>query len=198
MYNLAQRNKFKIVKGSLEEIRRQSGSELAAVFFTQVEMIVVFDVSSSMSVALPRRGMRRIDAAEAELFALQERYPGKIALVDFNSSVQFRPNGTPRAPKGTTNLTGALKFVHIADRTGIKIVVISDGRPDNKTSALKIARKFDTRIDVIYIGEEGGSGQKFLEKLAKSTGGQYYKPKEVKLLGAPITALLESKEVIDR
>jgi hypothetical protein len=45
-----------------------------------------------------------------------------------------------------------------------KIVLVSDGEPDdNADETLKLAKTFQTAIDVIYIGREGGSGYQFLQ-----------------------------------
>ena len=43
--------------------------------------------------------------------------------------------------------------------------------PDDEAAALKIAKTYQNRIDTIYIGNSHGSGQQFLEKLAKASGG---------------------------
>jgi hypothetical protein len=57
------------------------------------------------------------------------------------------------------------------DVPGIRIILISDGDPNNKQSTLAAARKFTNRIDTIYVGPEGGRGNKFLAQLANESGG---------------------------
>jgi predicted subunit of tRNA(5-methylaminomethyl-2-thiouridylate) methyltransferase len=70
-----------------------------------------------------------------------------------------------------TNMQDALVFIKMADGCGIRLILISDGQPDDREGALRMARTFTSRIDVIYIGPPDGEGERFLAELANCTGG---------------------------
>lgn len=66
---------------------------------------------------------------------------------------------------GGTNMAGA--FCSIKDAGILHCVLITDGQPNDKKSALHDARGL--KIDIIYVGPE--PRPKFLDDLAASTGG---------------------------
>lgn len=152
------------VRGSLQAIAQQEGQSLAESFLS-ADAIILVDVSGSMS-GTP------YEQACQELAKLQRDLPGKIAIIAFSDTTEFAPSGVPRFISGGTDLAGALRFVHVADGCNIRFVVISDGYPNDPEGTLREARKFQSRIDTVYIGPEGGEGEAFLRKLAQASGGQ--------------------------
>jgi Mg-chelatase subunit ChlD len=71
-------------------------------------------------------------------------------------------------------MAGALKFAKIADVSGMRFVLISDGHPDDEQKALATARAYTNRIDTIFVGREDDSrARAFLLRLAQATGGQH-------------------------
>ncbi len=160
-----------IVAGSLQAIAERDGADLATVF-TDADVLVIIDVSASMSTTDARGGRSRYTVACEELTKLQAAHPGKVAVISFNSDAQFCPGGLPPRPSMFTDLAGALDFAHVADGCGLKVILISDGEPDDEQAAMRAARKWQDKIDTIYVGPEGDSGQAFLRQLAKATGGR--------------------------
>ena len=162
-----------IVRGSISDMAKKRSQSLAETFLN-VDAIAVVDISGSMGANDAPGGLSRWETANKHLTHLQGKYPGKIALVEFHSYVSFRPDGKLSSPDMTTALHDALEFVHIADDTGIKIIVISDGMPDNPGAALEMAQKFKSKIDAIYCGAEDDyeGGRSFLQKLTAATGGK--------------------------
>lgn len=161
-----------IVKGSLSDIATQTGGSLAEAF-TGADCVILVDTSGSMGCH-NQNGMTRYEQACDELRQLQESMPGKIAVVSFSSQneVMFNPGGEPWNFGGCTDLAGALRFAKIADVPGIRFIVISDGKPDSPSDALRVAGQFRSRIDVIYTGpEEFPTGRNFLQRLAAASGG---------------------------
>ena len=71
----------------------------------------------------------------------------------------------------TTDVGAALRMMLMADGAGIRLVLISDGEPDNEPEALSMAAKFKSKIDTIFVGREDGYGREFLRKLSAATGG---------------------------
>lgn len=160
-----------LVAGSIGAIAQRTGQSIAQTFLS-VDIIAVVDVSGSMVRHDARDNQSRYDVACQELAALQNKHPGRVAVVAFSSGVQFCPGGVPIYEGDGTNLAGALRFVKVADGT-VRFVVISDGEPDNAEDALAVARTFTSRIDTVYVGPEGGRGAEFLRQLAAASGGQH-------------------------
>jgi Mg-chelatase subunit ChlD len=161
-----------LVVGSLAQIARQTGASLAETFIG-CDAVILVDVSGSMHSQDAPGGRTRYAAALAELRALQEHLPGKLAVIAFSTAPQFTPSGVPAMLGGNTDLARALKFARVADTGDIRFVVISDGEPDQPERALAEARQYHGRIDTVYVGpEERPLGRDFLAQLAQAHGGQ--------------------------
>lgn len=162
-----------IVSGSIGALAQQSGKSIAETFIS-ADIVVIVDVSGSMSSNDSRGGKSRYDVSCQELAALQQSLPGKIAVISFSDNAQFHPGGVPIYQGGGTNMADALAFVQIADRIpGMRFILISDGEPDDEKRTLAIARNFKNKVDVIFVGPENRSiGRDFLGRLAAATGGQ--------------------------
>ena len=79
-------------------------------------------------------------------------------------------------PDGSTNLGKAFKYI-IADTEVEKperVVLVSDGEPDNERDALEQAKNLALPIDIIFIGEKESKGNRFMHQLASATGGQEF------------------------
>lgn len=160
-----------IVTGSLTDIARANNTSLAETFIG-AEAVVLVDTSGSMGAADTPQGKTRYEVACEELASLQENIPGKVAVISFSSDVMFCPHGTPYNFHGGTDLTKALEFTKVADVDGIRFILISDGEPDNTTTALQLARTYRNRIDIIYVGSEFSMrGREFMSELARCSGG---------------------------
>lgn len=181
-----------LVPGSLGAIAKQNNQSLAETFLS-VDALVLVDTSGSMDSHDAAGGRQRYAVACDELKHLQATLPGKIGVVAFSDTAVFCPGGIPTFLCAGTNLAGALRFVQAADDTGIRFIVISDGSPDSPSEALEVARKFKSKIDVIYVGPEAGPGSKFLAELAAAAGGQAVTADRVKDLSANVQLLLGTR-----
>jgi hypothetical protein len=159
-----------LVYGSLQDVAQKEKKPIAHVFLT-VDALVMVDTSGSMDQPDCPGGRRRHDVACEQLIKLQRDLPGKIGLISWNSYQNFCPGGVPTTPCGGTDMAGVLKFVKPADGTSIKLILISDGEPDDESKALALASQFKSKIQTIYIGPESGYGREFMRKLAMATGG---------------------------
>jgi len=137
------------------------------------KVIVIVDVSASMDMNDCPNSQRRFQVACEQLFQLQRDLAGQVCVVSFSDYAKFRPSGIPSDPSGCTNLAGALKFVHPANGTDIRLIVISDGQPDNEQAALAEAATFTNKLDCVYVGPENGPGRDFLKRLAVASGGVF-------------------------
>lgn len=183
-----------LVTGSLGAIAKESGKSLAESFMS-ADAIVLVDVSGSMSdtIRAPGGGYHsRYQAACLELEKLQRTLPGRIAVVEFSSGPAFCWSGRPSFQMGGTDMAEALRFIKPADGCGMTIVLISDGMPDDAGETLSVARGFTTKIDTIFIGNEGEEGAAFLRRLAAATGGSA-SVNTVPELAAAIKGLLPGK-----
>lgn len=180
-----------VVQGSLQQVSQQKGITLAESFL-DVDVLLIVDMSGSMGTFDAPGGLSRFEAAERELARLQNELPGKIGVIAFSSYPVFVPNGQPPRLSGSTDMEAALQFVKVADNTGIKFILISDGEPNNERETLVVAKTFKTKIDTIFIGPDYSPGKQFLDKLASLTGGKSVKTKEVAMLAQPVKALLQA------
>lgn len=163
---------FSIIPGSLSAVAAQNHKSIAETFVS-ADVVILIDTSGSMAERDARGGKSRYDVACEELKQLQESLPGKIALVSFSSEVSFCPAGVPTNYGSSTDLVRGLNYVKVADIPDMHFILISDGQPDNPFGALDVARTFNQKIDVIYVGPESRpEGREFLQKLAAATGGK--------------------------
>jgi hypothetical protein len=163
--------KFEITKGSISDLMQREDVSLAESFLS-CDCVVLFDVSGSMEND-DGTGKSRFDRGCDQLRELQASMPGKIAVVQFADRVQFMPGGVPVMDLCGygTDLADGLRFIRMADVPDMRFVVISDGAPDSESMALAEAKRFDNKIDTVYIGKEDGFGKDFLYKLASVSGG---------------------------
>lgn len=161
-----------LAPGSLGAVARAEGVSLAESFLS-ADAIILVDTSGSMSAQDTGEKQSRYDVACAELKTIQRNLPGKVAVISFSSSVEFAAGGIPRFSGGGTDMAAALRFVHAADGTDIRFIVISDGQPNDAEGTLKVAKTFTSKIDTVFIGPAGDPGADFLRKLAAASGGQY-------------------------
>ena len=177
-----------IVKGSMSDIAKQEGQDLATTWMG-VDLVAIVDVSGSMDASDSRDNQTRFEVAQQELAGVQNSNPGRIAVIQFSNTVQWRPTGKLTLEGGSTGMLDALQFIKPVDGVkGLKIVVISDGYPDNPQSVLAYARQMKTPIQTIYVGPENDrQGQEFLKMLATATGGKYQEDFKVAQLENKIT-----------
>lgn len=185
------KNQLIIVPGSLQATSQQKGITLAESFL-DVDVFLIVDMSGSMAAKDAPNGLSRYEAAERELKTLQGKLAGKIGIIAFSSWPVFCPNGIPPRLDGGTDMKAALEFVKVADDTGIKFILVSDGEPNSERETLQIAKTFKTKIDTIFIGPELSTGREFLKKLSSLTGGKTVSSKEVGMLAQPVLGLLEA------
>lgn len=188
-------NQNALVVGSLNQVSQQSQRPLAELF-VDVQCAIIVDVSGSMAACDSRDNKSRWQVAGEELISLQSDMPGQIAVFAFSDDVRFVPSGI--LPElgvlgAGTGMAKALRYVKRMglDVPGIRIVLISDGEPDNRDATLAQARKFTVRIDTIYVGpEDRPRGRDFLALLARESGGIAATADRVEELAATTKLLL--------
>lgn len=176
MSNIQHRRNTNVAKGSLADIARANHQTLAESFLS-CEAVIVIDVSGSMSMHDTTENWdeqtsspTRYDIACDELAKLQAAIPGKVAVIAFSDHPEFAPGGYPRFIGGGTDMAAALQFIKVADGCNLRLILISDGQPDDPTETLRIAATLD-HVDTIFIGREGDEGAEFLRRLSAATGG---------------------------
>jgi hypothetical protein len=109
---------------------------------------VLVDVSGSMSEPVGRQ--RRIDVL-ADI--LRDVFAAGARLFAFAGTVhEIEPSGTLPEPGGGTALDQALD--HVALLAPKRVIVISDGEPDDRGAALVAARRLHCEIVTYYAGDE--------------------------------------------
>lgn len=131
--------------------------------------VLCCDVSYSMvdKVGQGEGRLRKIDHLREAIKA----FTG-VRLLSFSSSVF--PEEV-KEPNGGTNMAAALRFIRDEEGYGAdSVVMISDGEPNNEEDAIDAATSLGVPVHVIYIGEPGDRGERFMKRLADATGGQQY------------------------
>lgn len=178
-----------IVPGSIAAVSAATGKSLAESFLS-VDLLCLIDMSGSMAAEDAPGGIPRYIAACKELTSLQAQYPGKIGVIAFSGNAEFVPGGQPALMGGDTDMIAALRAAFPVDNLGIKIVLISDGEPDEPEATLQEAGRFKTHIDTVYIGPEMGAGRDFLQRLAAATGGIAAQSAQPGMLREPVALLM--------
>ncbi len=184
-------NKALVVKGSIMSMSTRGNKTLAEAI-VESELMCAVDVSGSMNTPDANDGQQRYAAACNELARIQSTFPGKVLIIPFSDKAYFEPSGFPPYMGSGTNMVAALEMLHMADDSGIKLVLISDGFPDNDEETLRMARKFRSPIHTVFIGVRGSAGHMFMEQLAKLTGGiaDIHETRNMKALGGSLQKLL--------
>jgi hypothetical protein len=170
-----------VLTGSLGAAARRHGNSLARAWM-DVRAVLVCDTSGSMASqdAGPanasgehRHQRSRWDACGEELAILQARSPGRTAVVAFNTTPSLALGGRLPPPQGDTNLAGALDYAHSLlepDAQGITVAILSDGEPNDETTALASGRRLirlGAKLETVYVGPEHDTGGRaFLARLA--------------------------------
>lgn len=126
--------------------------------------IILADVSASMAEQVGDQ--RKIDLVRR---ALGQVLSGQQVIAFGSSSVAVSGHDLPE-PSGYTALHLALD--HAAALRPRHTLVISDGQPDDKSAALRAARRLSGLIDVLYVGPaEDFEAIAFMRQLAACGGG---------------------------
>lgn len=133
--------------------------------------VILADVSGSMeSTAWGGRTKHAVLREAINLTMQRERHE----LIAFAGAPQLlaSANDLP-APGGSTALHLALQSA-IARDPG-RILVVSDGEPDNEQAALTVASTFAGVVDVLYIGPDANAAaMAFLRRLAQAGHGRFH------------------------
>ena len=178
-----------IVPGSLSSMATLNNQTLAETFLN-ADVVVIVDVSGSMGSQDAGDGMTRFEKACSELALLQQRNQGKVAVIGFSNDPMFYPGGKPSFMGAGTRMDDALAYAKVADVDGMAFFLISDGEPSSRVDALNVASQYKNKINTIYVGPEGGEGQKFLARLAEASGGVFATAEKVKELASTVETML--------
>jgi hypothetical protein len=182
-----------IVLGSVGQIALRQNTSMAQVLMG-AKLLVAVDVSSSMTEKDAGWGLSRYEAAVEKLKEIQDKNPGQVAVISFNTEAVFCPYGIPEKPNGGTSYWPVLEMLLPFDGTDIEIAFISDGQPlgEEEEDIIKFCRKFTTKINTIYVGPDDPEASGLLARMAKATGGSatVLKNTQIPQLGIVLKGLL--------
>lgn len=154
----------KLIKG-LEEIEVKKNFQ---------KKVFLLDISGSMEMYI--EGKSKLD----HLRDIMRDYP-EARKICFSSDVYCNVdrNGNvdcaiPMSAQGSTDLARAIRYLRTLVKRPERIVLISDGEPDDSNTAIREAIGFSVPIDIIFIGQKGSSGERFMINLAKFTMGRQF------------------------
>ena len=130
-----------------------------------LKKIFLLDISGSMEMYI--EGKSKLD----HLRDIMKDYP-ESRKICFSSDVYCNVdrNGNvdcniPSSAHGSTDLAGAIRYMRGLAKRPERIVLISDGEPDDMDAAIREATGFSVPIDIIFIGQKGSSGERFMIRL---------------------------------
>jgi len=135
---------------------------------TQRALLLV-DCSGSMADTIRHGEERKIDALRKVVSTLRETRAFPMAAFGVRCAGQVEVVDTVPEPQGGTPLDLAIEFATAQGAN--KLVVVTDGEPNDERMALRAASAFGGPIDVFYIGDGNDRGYRFCVELAKQTGG---------------------------
>jgi hypothetical protein len=164
---------------SIEKVGGRSvtitGSLRAMAKLNKSKPVLILDYSGSMANSIHQPGAdapyeRKIDALRRLVGNL--RLEAQFEQLVFETHCAWQEE-IPE-PAGGTDLAGALNRV-CADRpTTRRCVLITDGRPNNKATALEAGKALPCPLDIFYVGPvTDTSAQLFLKELAEAAGGKF-------------------------
>lgn len=161
MSNFIEKKQQGLVRQQQPRTAKELMAEKARALALRTEaanLCMLLDCSGSMSLSF---------AETTRYYAMMQALPllpqGRKVYFNDEVSTSVLP------PSGSTNLAGAINHIRFWQEQ--KVLLISDGEPDSKETALAAAVATGKRFDVLFIGSDE-NGKAFMESLAKATGGQ--------------------------
>lgn len=129
---------------------------------TEIQPFMLLDVSGSMIGQVGNK--RKIDMLRSAV----SNYKGvhQYIFSDRVTETQYIPE-----PHGSTELHSAFRY--IAKANPLKLLLVSDGLPDDPDASIDAGKALKISIDVLYIGTPGDEGEQFMKQLAEVTGGKF-------------------------
>lgn len=179
----------KAVSGSVQDMAmaKYGSTSPQAIFraLSGCDVVAIVDISGSMEG-------RNIRNAKQQLEKLQQQYPGKVAVLAFNTDVYpvWTGNMDEIGVFGGTSYgaIGRHDLLSKCNRMNKTMIIISDGRPneigyaDYRTNGEldRLVSQFHTPeamwvnpVHSIYIGTPGSDGEEILRDLTKRLGGTH-------------------------
>lgn len=136
--------------------------------------VFLLDISGSMDCYVDDKS--KLD----HLRTIMKDYP-EAKKICFSSDVycSVDRNGNvdctiPTSAHGSTDLARAIRYLRTLAKRPESLVLISDGEPDDMGAAIREAAGLSVPIDIIFIGQKGSSGERFMINLAQLTRGRQF------------------------
>ena len=156
MSDIKRREDLNKTAGTEADFSTRLRDRLGAKFLPNAISCILADISGSM-YGEPIRKLRE----------LMDGLDSNRRFIFDSAAEELKPGQKIPEPRGTTNMTDAFKLLK---KEGINhVVMITDGSPDNKQTALE--ESDGLRIDIFYVG--AGEATDFLKDLAHKTGGKF-------------------------
>lgn len=144
------------------EIKSTKIVKFTGAGFKDQTPVVLFDISGSMCADDCPGKERRIDVVNRILKKMRN-----FPVFAFNNKV-VRTEYCDMEASGSTNLRDALDMCMGYP----KVILVSDGCPDDSTASMVKAISMKVPFDTILIGQDE-YGEKFMRELSQRTGGNF-------------------------
>lgn len=129
---------------------------------SEIQPFMLLDVSGSMKEQVGTQ--RKIDMLRNAVAIYQG--VKQYVFSERVTETQYIPE-----PHGSTELH--LAFGYLVKANPQKLLVVSDGLPNEPKLSIDAGKALKIPIDVLYIGEFGDPGEIFMKQLAEATGGKF-------------------------
>jgi len=155
-------NKLTVIGNNKLEIKATKIMKFTGDGFKDTTPVVLFDISGSMNCDDCPVAESRIDVVNRISKKMQ-----KFPVYAFSDKVQ-RTEYSDLTASGSTDLSQALEVC----KHYPKVILVSDGCPDEKVPTMVKAISLGIPFDTILIGNEE-SGKRFMQELSERTGGKF-------------------------
>lgn len=155
-------NSISVIGNNKVELKATKIMKFTGDGFKDDTPVVVFDASGSMNIEDCPGGESRINVVNKIVKKMLNfpvyAFSDTVQKVEYNDLTAF----------GSTDLLQALEIC----KHYPKVILVSDGCPDDSVKAMVKAISLHIPFDTIFIGNEE-SGRKFMQELSQRTGGKF-------------------------
>lgn len=155
-------NKLTVIGNNKPEVKATKIMKFTGSGFKDETPVVLFDISGSMNCDDCPGGESRIDVVN-KISKKMQNFP----VYAFSDKVQ-RTEYNDLLASGSTDLMQALEVC----KHYPKVILVSDGCPDDKVPTMVKAISLRIPFDTILIGNER-EGKEFMQELSQRTGGKF-------------------------
>lgn len=157
-------NKLQVSNNKLQVLRTKIIRYVPGRGVSEIQPFLLLDVSGSMDNKIGDQ--RKIDILRSAVSNSNFKGIKQYVFSERIIETQYIPE-----PYGSTKLDTAFRYLIKVNPQ--KLLVVSDGLPDEPGAAIESGKGLKIPVDVLYIGNIGDEGEQFMKRLSETTGGKF-------------------------